>query len=168
MKRRYCFVWIIAACLILAGPVAFGDDEGPNAPESRPVAGGQAPSENGDTGAGNGPQVKDRQPPADDKTGQGGGLDMRLILFMVAGLVLIYVVSGRGRKKREAKHREMLASLKKGDKVTSIGGVCGTVVEVKEDELVVKVDETNNVRMRFARWAIRGVGETGKSENPEK
>jgi len=40
-------------------------------------------------------------------------------------------------------------------------------VEVREDEVVVKVDETNNVRMRFARWAVRGVGDEAKRE-PEK
>ena len=61
----------------------------------------------------------------------------------------------------------MLAALSKGDKVTSIGGICGTVIEAREDEIVVKVDETNNVRMRFARWAIRGVGDAARSEKPE-
>jgi len=59
----------------------------------------------------------------------------------------------------------MLAALKKGDKVTSIGGIVGTIMDVREDEVVVKVDEGNNIRMRFARWAIRGIGEKGKDEN---
>ena len=58
--------------------------------------------------------------------------------------------------------------LKKGDKVTSIGGICGTVVEVRDDELVVKVDENNNIRLRFSRWAIRGTGEQAKNQGPEE
>jgi preprotein translocase subunit YajC len=61
----------------------------------------------------------------------------------------------------------MLSALAKGDKVTSIGGICGTVVEVRDDELVVKVDENNNMRLRFARWAIRGAGDQAKSQGPE-
>lgn len=173
MKPRYRFVWIIAACLILAGPIAFAQ-ETPDAPT--PPAGPEA------LGPGEGAPAPDGTPtlePGDEQTPEGEpppgegndrpqqGFDMKLILLMVGVLVLFYVISGRGRKKRESKHREMLASLKKGDKVTSIGGVCGTIMEVKEDEITVKVDETNNIRMRFARWAIRGVGDTAKSERPE-
>lgn len=99
----------------------------------------------------------------------GGSLfgDQWFLFAMLGGIILLYVWMGRGRRKQEAKRQQMLAGLKKGDKVTSIGGVIGTVIEVREDEVLVKVDETNNVRMRFARWAIRGVGETAKTEKPE-
>ena len=62
----------------------------------------------------------------------------------------------------------MLAALKKGDKVTSIGGIVGTIMDVREDEVVVKVDENNNVRMRFARWAVRGTGDDAKKEAEQK
>jgi preprotein translocase subunit YajC len=86
---------------------------------------------------------------------------------MVGGFILLYVWMGRSRRKQESKRKEMLAALKKGDKVTSIGGIVGTVIEVREDEITVKVDETNNVRMKFARWAIRGVGEAAKTQGPE-
>jgi preprotein translocase subunit YajC len=60
----------------------------------------------------------------------------------------------------------MLSSLRKGDKITTIGGVVGTVMEVRDDEITVKVDESGNVRMKFARWAIRGVGDLAKVESP--
>ena len=62
----------------------------------------------------------------------------------------------------------MLSSLKKGDKITSIGGIVGTVIEVRDDEVTVKVDETGNVRMKFARWAIRGVGDAARAEDPNQ
>ena len=62
----------------------------------------------------------------------------------------------------------MLSSLKKGDKVTSIGGIVGSVIEIREDEITVKIDETNNVRMKFARWAIRGVGAEAKEDPQDK
>lgn len=89
------------------------------------------------------------------------------LFVMIGGFILLYLWMGRGRRKKEAKRRDMLASLKKGDKVTSIGGIVGTVMEVREDEVSVKVDENNNIRMKFARWAIRGVGEEAKTETPE-
>ena len=89
------------------------------------------------------------------------------IWIMLGGFLLLYFWMSRGRRKKETKRKEMLANLKKGDKVTSIGGIVGTVIEIREDELTVKVDENNNVRIRFARWAVRGIGEEAKVEKPE-
>ena len=91
-----------------------------------------------------------------------------MIFVLIGGMVLLYVWMGRSRRKQESKRKEMLANLKKGDKVTSIGGIIGSVIEVKEDEVTVKVDETNNVRMKFARWAIRGVGAEARNDPEEK
>ena len=51
----------------------------------------------------------------------------------------------------------MLDNLKRGDRVQTIGGIIGTVVEARETEVVVKVDETNNTKIRFARKAITRV-----------
>jgi len=94
-------------------------------------------------------------------------LQKNFIWIMLAVLVFMWFFMGRGRRKKEAQRKAMLAALGKGDKVTSIGGIVGTVVEVRDDEVTIKVDETNNIRMRFARWAIRGIGEQAKTETPE-
>jgi preprotein translocase subunit YajC len=51
----------------------------------------------------------------------------------------------------------MLAELSKNDRVVTIGGVIGTVVEVRENEVVLKVDESSNTRMRFSRNAIQSL-----------
>jgi preprotein translocase subunit YajC len=100
----------------------------------------------------------------DDANSQGGGngkpatLDNYLPLILIGGLILMFVLMGRGRRKEQAQRKEMLANLKKGDKIETIGGILGTVIEVKPDEVTVKVDETNNVRMKFSRRAIHVVG----------
>lgn len=94
--------------------------------------------------------------------------DPMMMFVMIGGMLLLFFWMGRGKRKQETKRREMIAALKKGDKITSIGGVIGTIVDVREDEVVVKVDENNNIRMRFARWAVRGVGEEAKTEKPEQ
>ena len=91
-----------------------------------------------------------------------------IFLVMIGGFILLYIWMGRSRRKRESKRKEMLANLQKGDKVTTIGGVIGTAIEVRPTDVTVKVDETNNVRMKFARWSIRGVGEEAKTEAPEE
>jgi len=90
------------------------------------------------------------------------------MMLLLGAMVLLFVFMGRGKRKTEAKRKEMLSALKKGDKVTTIGGIIGTIMELRDDEVVVKTDESNNARMRFARWAVRGVGDQGKSGNGEE
>jgi len=102
-----------------------------------------------------------------DEGGKGGIFgNMWLLWLMLGGFFLLYIWMGRGKKKQQRQRQQMLTDLKKGDKVTSIGGIVGTVMEVRDDEIMVKVDESANVRMRFAKWAVRGVGDVAKAENP--
>jgi len=91
-----------------------------------------------------------------------------IMLVLVGGFVLLYVWMSRGKKKEQQRRKEMLEALKKGDKITTIGGIVGTVMNVRDDEVTIKVDESSNTRMIFARWAVRGVGEAGKAEKPEQ
>jgi preprotein translocase subunit YajC len=51
----------------------------------------------------------------------------------------------------------MLAALKKHDKVQTVGGVIGSIVELKPDYIVLKVDESANTRITFAKSAIQQV-----------
>ena len=90
------------------------------------------------------------------------------MMLLLGAMVLLFVFMGRGKRKTEARRKEMLSALKKGDRVTTIGGIMGTIMEVRDDEVLLKTDESNNARMRFARWAVRGVGDQGKSENGEE
>lgn len=110
------------------------------------------------------PALQPDQPPP--PKGPFGGYGM--LLMMGGVFVLMYLFMGRSRRKKESKRREMLGNLQKGDKITTIGGAIGSVIEVREDEVTVKVDETSNTRMKFARWAIRGVGAEAKKEGPEE
>lgn len=76
-------------------------------------------------------------------------------MVLIIGLLFIFTMgSGRKEKKRKA---EMMSNLNKGAKVQTVGGVLGTIVEVRDDEVVVKVDENSNTRMRFAKSAIGSV-----------
>ena len=88
-------------------------------------------------------------------------------LYAIGGaMVIMLIFSSRSKKKQEAKRREQLNSIKKGDPITSIGGIIGTVVEVRDKDLIIKIDD--GTRMHLARWAIRGIGENSMTDEAEK
>ena len=70
-------------------------------------------------------------------------------------LVVFMLLSSRGQKKREKRQREELyAKMSKNDRVLTIGGVIGTIVSVKDDEVVLKVDESSNTKMISIKSAV--------------
>jgi preprotein translocase subunit YajC len=48
----------------------------------------------------------------------------------------------------------MMQALAKSDKIQTIGGIIGTVVDIKDDEITLKIDEANNTKMKILRSAI--------------
>ncbi len=101
-------------------------------------------------------QAPGTPPPATPQQRQGDpfmGFVMPLILVMV----VFYFIMWRGGQKDRKRHEDMLKNLKRNDRVLTVGGLIGTVVDAREDEVVVKVDETNNVKVRFTRSAIKDV-----------
>jgi len=76
-------------------------------------------------------------------------------MFLIIGVFWWWM--SRSKKKERDRFEDMLGSMKRNDRVQTIGGILGTVVEVRDDEVVVKVDETSNVKMRFNRGAIKEV-----------
>ena len=86
---------------------------------------------------------------------------MPLILI---GLVM-WVVVFRGKQTEQKKRQDMLGQLKRGDEIQTIGGEIGKVVEVREDRVQVKIDESNNTKVWYTRNAIhRVIVETDKAE----
>ena len=75
---------------------------------------------------------------------------------MIAVLVLMYFMMIRPQRKKEKETQAMRNSIEIGDGITTIGGIVGHVVSIKEDTFVL---ETGNdrVKMRFKRWAIQDV-----------
>ena len=77
--------------------------------------------------------------------------------------VIMYLFLMRGPRKQQQKHRQMVQSLSKNDRVRTIGGIFGTVVEVKGDEVVLKIDESNNTKIRVSTSAIgKNLSQEGK------
>ena len=87
----------------------------------------------------------------------GGSITQFLLPMMLAFLVLMIFSSFRTQKKEKRRREELINSLKKHDKVQTHAGIIGTVVELKDDQVVLKVDEATNTRIRFARSAVSHV-----------
>ena len=79
------------------------------------------------------------------------------VALMMAMIVFLFLTM-RSQKKREKRERQELNDrMKKGDRVLTAGGAIGTIMTVKEDEVIVKVDETTNTKMTFIKSAIQKV-----------
>lgn len=76
------------------------------------------------------------------------------ILLMVALFAIMYFVMIRPQKKKQKEEQEMRDSIQIGDEITTIGGICGRVVTVKEDSLVIETGADRN-KMKITRWAIQ-------------
>jgi preprotein translocase subunit YajC len=124
-----------------------------------PGGGAPAPPGGGETAAGTGavPGGPGGQGSGPDPF--GGYLFPMLLLFLV--MMILFTVFGQRRDKK--KRQAMLGSVKKHDKVQTVGGVIGSIVEVKPDTVVLKVDESTNTRITFARSSIQHV----LSDGPE-
>ena len=92
------------------------------------------------------------------------------ILFSLLPLLLVFVLMYfmmiRPEKKRRKKEQDMLASLKKGDRVCTIGGIYATIESIKDDTIELSVGR-DNVKLVFARWAIRNVEEVAIENDSE-
>ncbi len=96
----------------------------------------------------------DAQTAAEGAGGIGGLLgSFAPIILMFA---VFYFVLIRPQRKKEKENREMLASLTVGDNITTIGGICGKIVAVKDDIITVEVG-SDKTKLVFERWAIRNV-----------
>ena len=87
-----------------------------------------------------------------DQGSSGSGLlgMLPMLLIMVA---VFYFMMIRPENKRKKEAEQLRSNIKNGDKITTIGGICGTVVDVKGDKFVIETS-ADQVRIEFAKWAL--------------
>lgn len=96
-------------------------------------------------------------PPA-GPTAQPSAAPSLFFFALMMAMVAFMILSARSTKKREQREREQLyASLSKNHRVLTVGGIIGTVMSVKDNEVVVKVDESTNTKMTFLKSAIQRI-----------
>ena len=85
-----------------------------------------------------------------DAAGASMGSTVIMLVLMV-GVFYFMLIRPENKRKKEAE--QMRGAVKTGDKITTIGGIIGTVVNVKEDKIVIETS-ADQVRMELAQWAI--------------
>src|SRR5690606_18810187 len=94
-------------------------------------------------------------------SGDGGGNLLGMILPFVLMFAVFYFLLIRPQQKKTKTRNMMLSQLKKGDKVTTIGGLHGTISEITDDTIVLRVNDTT--KMTFERSAINNVVQSAPS-----
>lgn len=93
------------------------------------------------------------------------GWDM-WVPFVIIGL-MFYLLLIRPERKKRAEMTKMLNNLKKNDRIITMGGILGVVVNVtpSSEEVTIRVDDSNNTRIRILRSAISRVQSDGESDD---
>ena len=89
---------------------------------------------------------------AQNATGAEGGF-MGTIIMLVIMVGVFYFMLIRPENKRKKEAEQLRSGIKSGDNVTTIGGITGTVVSVKDDKFVLETG-ADQVRIEFAKWAL--------------
>ena len=84
-------------------------------------------------------------------SGKSGSLSM--ILMMALIFAVMYFLMIRPQKKKQKEEQAMRDNLQIGDEITTIGGIVGKIVTVKDDTLIIETGADRN-RMKITRWAI--------------
>ncbi len=111
-----------------------------------PLDGGAIPAAGGGDAAGGG------------AAGPPQGVFPPQMLLLIGGFFLLMIVMTSMTTRKEKKQlTHMLGSLAKHDKVMTNGGIIGVITDVRDDEIVLKVDESTNTRIRFSKAAVKTV-----------
>ena len=76
-----------------------------------------------------------------------------MLIPLVMVIVVFYFMLIRPENKRKKEAEQLRSSMKEGDTVTTIGGIIGVVVNVKEDKFVIETG-ADQVRIEFHKWAL--------------
>jgi len=100
--------------------------------------------------------------------GNGGGQGLWGSLLSLAPIVLIVIVffwlMNRSQRKKEEKREKMLSSLERGDRVVTIGGIHGKIVEIQDDCFVLRINDEKDIKITISRSGISGRQDEEKEE----
>jgi preprotein translocase subunit YajC len=105
-------------------------------------------------------------PQGADGAAGGAGSGFMTFLPFVAIIAIFYFLIIRPQNKKHKETQKMLSALKKGDKVVTIGGIHGTIQTVREQSVVLKVDD--NTKIEFSRSAVSSIVTAAKEDKEEK
>ena len=98
---------------------------------------------------------------------KAGNPMMQFLPLMIIMFAVMYFLIIRPQKQKEKKRKEMISNVRKQDKVVTAGGVHGVVVSVKENEVIVRVDDAKDVKIKVDKSALTSVS-VPRSEKEEE
>lgn len=96
-----------------------------------------------------------------------GGFNFGTIFFLILMVAVFYFMLIRPEKKRKKEAEEMRSNIQTGDRITTIGGITGTVVSVKDDKIVLETG-ADRVRIEFVNWAVSSNDTANEKAEAEK
>lgn len=102
-------------------------------------------------------QADPGSPPASPPPSGFGGLFSNPLVPIILVVLVFYFFVFRGQRRDRRRREDMLANVRKNDHVVTVGGLMGTVVAVRDQEITVKIDESSNTKVNLARWAVKTV-----------
>lgn len=87
------------------------------------------------------------------EAGAGAASMGSLLIPLVLMIALMYFLMIRPENKRKKQAEEMRNSLKKGDQITTIGGIVGKIVQVTDENIIIETSD-DRVRMELTKWAV--------------
>ena len=91
---------------------------------------------------------------------------MQFLPLMVIMFAVMYFLIIRPQKQKEKKRQQMITNVRKQDRIVTAGGVHGVVVSVKENEVIVRVDDSKDVKMKVDKSALTTVSApTGEKDD---
>ena len=86
-------------------------------------------------------------------SGQQGSMDYTFLIMIVVMVVVMYFMIIRPENKKKKEQEALRNSLHKGDKITTIGGIMGKIVEIKDDRIVIESGD-DQVRIELQKWSV--------------
>ena len=86
-----------------------------------------------------------------------GSAFMKMLFPILAIVFLFYLLILRPQKRQEQERKRMISALTKGDKVVTIGGIYGTIVDIDDNADIITIEVAKNVRIDFSRSAVSQV-----------
>ncbi len=87
-------------------------------------------------------------------TGSTGGSMLMIVLYLAFFIVLMYFLMIRPQKKKQQEEQKLRDSVQIGDDITTIGGITGKIVTVRDESIVI-VTSADKTKLEFMRWAIQ-------------
>lgn len=94
---------------------------------------------------------------------------LALVLQLLPFILIFYFLLIRPQKKQQKQIADMLDALKKGDEIVTVGGVVGTIVRIKDNDIIVETGfKQNPVQIKFQKAAVGKVLKSAEADSPEE